>query len=148
MAALACGRMFVAYEAQAAIELETCCDHQTNLGSYQFTISDDRCIQIETKSLFRDLTTDLKGRVATSIISRRFHNGLIDVIAEVVFRTAHRCGLERVCLSGGSFQNAILSEGLKYKLEAAGLSVFTQIQVPPGDGGLSFGQLVVAANQL
>jgi len=148
VAALACGRMFVAYEAQAAIELETCCDHQTNLGSYQFTISDDRCIQIETKSLFRDLTTDLKGRVATSIISRRFHNGLIDVIAEVVFRTAHRCGLERVCLSGGSFQNAILSEGLKYKLEAAGLSVFTQIQVPPGDGGLSFGQLVVAANQL
>jgi hydrogenase maturation protein HypF len=148
VSALVCGRLFVTYEAQAAIELETCCDRRTDLGSYRFTISDDLCMQIQTKSLFHDVTTDLRSGVAASIVSRRFHNGLIDVITEVVSRTASHSGLNRVCLSGGSFQNAILSEGLKHRLEAKGLSVFTQIQVPPGDGGLSLGQLVVAANQI
>jgi hydrogenase maturation protein HypF len=148
VAALVCGRMFVSYEAQAAIELETCCDRRSNLGSYRFTISDDGCMEIETTTLFQGVTTDLQNRVAPGVISGRFHNGLIEVLAEVVLRTANRSGLERVCLSGGSFQNAILSEGLKKKLEAAGLIVFTHIQVPPGDGGLSLGQLAVAANQV
>jgi hydrogenase maturation protein HypF len=147
VAALVCGRMTVTYEAQAAIELETCCDHRTHLGSYPFEISDFRCMRVGTNSLFEGVTKDLLIGVAPSIISRRFHNGLIDVLAEVVFRTAGRSGLDRVCLSGGSFQNAILSQGLKTKLEAAGLQVFIQSQVPCGDGGLSLGQLVVAANQ-
>jgi hydrogenase maturation protein HypF len=105
-------------------------------------------MQIETNSLFYEVTTDLRNRVAPGIISRRFHNGLIDVFVEVVFRIANRSGLQRVCLSGGSFQNAILFEGMKKKLEAAGLNIFTQTQVPTGDGGLSLGQLLVAANQL
>jgi len=148
VAALACRRMFVNYEAQAAIELETCCDQRSDLGSYRFTISGDSCTQIATESLFHDLTTDLLGRVAPGILSRRFHTGLIDVIAAVILRMAHRSGLETVCLSGGSFQNAILSEGLKHKLEAAGMSVFTHNRVPPGDGGLILGQLVVAANRV
>ena len=148
VAALVCGRMFVTYEAQAAIELETCCDWRTDLGSYQFTISDDECIQIGTQSLFEGVTKDLRNGVAAGIMSRRFHNGLMDVVTEVVLRTAGRSGLKRVCLSGGSFQNAILLEGLKSRLEAAGLRVFTHAQVPCGDGGLSLGQLVVAANQI
>jgi len=148
IAALVCDRMFISYEAQGAIELETCCDRRSDLGSYRFPISDDSCMQIETNSLFYEVTTDLRNRVAPGIISRRFHNGLIDVFVEVVFRIANRSGLQRVCLSGGSFQNAILFEGMKKKLEAAGLNIFTQTQVPTGDGGLSLGQLLVAANQL
>jgi hydrogenase maturation factor HypF (carbamoyltransferase family) len=52
------------------------------------------------------------------------------------------------CLSGGSFQNAILLRGLKQKLRKHGLQVYQHTLVPPGDGGLNLGQLLIAANSL
>lgn len=148
VAALTLGRTHVTYEAQAAIALEACCDGSNNTDAYPFAISERDCLRIETNPLFLALTDDLRRGVPPEIVSRRFHNGLIEVLAAVVLRVAQRTSLRSVCLSGGSFQNAIISEGLESKLTAAGLAVFTHALVPPGDGGLSLGQLIVAANQL
>ena len=148
VAALTLARTHVTYEAQAAMALEACCDTSNTTDAYPFAISEGDCLQIETTPLFIALTDDLQQSVPPEIISRRFHNGLIEALASVVFRIAQRTSLQRVCLSGGSFQNAILSEGLERKITAAGLTVFTHALVPPGDGGLSLGQLIVAANQL
>jgi len=53
-------------------------------------------------------------------------------------------GLDRVCLSGGSFQNMRLLEATVSGLEAAGFEVYWQSEVPPNDGGLSLGQAVIA----
>jgi len=60
-------------------------------------------------------------------------------------RARVRTGLERVCLSGGSFQNLRLFEGLKTALETSGFEVFAHAEVPAGDGGLCLGQAMVAA---
>jgi len=54
----------------------------------------------------------------------------------------------RVCLSGGTFHNIYLSQRLEAKLSKAGFEVFTQKEVPSGDGGLSLGQALVAAAKL
>jgi hydrogenase maturation protein HypF len=146
VAALACNRTLVSYEAQAAIALEACCVY-SDAGAYPFSIREGHCLQIETAPLFAALAEDLRLKTPAGIMSRRFHTGLIEVLAETVSRIAGRSGLEEVCLSGGSFQNSILSEGLEKKLTLHGLRVFTHSQVPPGDGGLSLGQLVIAAHQ-
>jgi hydrogenase maturation protein HypF len=53
-------------------------------------------------------------------------------------------GLERVVLSGGVFQNRLLSEELLTLLEADGFRVFTHRLVPPNDGGLALGQAMIA----
>jgi hydrogenase maturation protein HypF len=147
VAALTLSRTHVTYEAQAAIALEACCDSRENLGSYSFSIREGDCLQMETAPLFVALANDLQRGIHPGIIGRRFHNGLVDVLTTVVCRIAQRTTLQNVCLSGGSFQNAYLSDGLERKLTAAGFTVFTHTQVPPGDGGLSLGQLVIAANQ-
>jgi hydrogenase maturation protein HypF len=55
--------------------------------------------------------------------------------------------LNRICLSGGSFNNLILFENLLRALESAGFEVFTHSQVPAGDGGLSLGQALIAASR-
>jgi hydrogenase maturation protein HypF len=93
------------------------------------------------------LTDDLRRGVARGILSRRFHNGLVDALSDAVDGVAQRSGLTRVCLSGGSFQNAVLSGGLETALARRGLTVFTHALVPAGDGGLSLGQLAIAASR-
>ena len=147
VSALVCGRTHVFYEAQAAIVLEACCAAESSTEPYPFEIIEGACLQIDAKPMIAKLLEDLKMNASAGLISRRLHDGLIQVLTQVVMRIAGETGLRKVCLSGGSFQNAILASGLKHYLEAAGLNVFTQTLVPTGDGGLSLGQLIVAANQ-
>ncbi len=54
------------------------------------------------------------------------------------------CGLRRVALSGGVFQNARLLAGLVERLGADGFEVYTHRLVPSNDGGISLGQALVA----
>jgi hydrogenase maturation protein HypF len=145
VAALTLGRTHITYEAQAAIALETCCE-AGNHGAYPFTLAGESCLEIETVPLFAALAKDLRNEVSPSVISSRFHAGLISTVAGLVYQVAEARGLTRVCLSGGSFQNRILTEGISAKLSE--LQVFQHRLVPPGDGGLSLGQLAVAANRL
>jgi hydrogenase maturation protein HypF len=147
VAALACHRNTVSYEAQAAIVLEACCDPESELGAYPFEIRPGACLQIDAAPMIRALTLDLRRQTSPSAVSRRFHNGLVRVLTEAVFIVANRSGLTQVCLSGGSFQNAVLSDGLEKALTAVGLDVFQQTEVPCGDGGLSLGQLMIAAHR-
>jgi len=147
VAALTLARTEVSYEAQAAITLEGCCDPLATLIPYPFEISEGPCLQIQTAPLFAALTNDLCAGVPSGTISRRFHDGLVNVLAEVVFRVSRRSSLNDVCLSGGCFLNAHLLIGLSDELTAAGLAVHTNKQVSPGDGGLSLGQLAIAASR-
>jgi hydrogenase maturation protein HypF len=50
-------------------------------------------------------------------------------------------GVSRVALSGGVFQNQLLRELLIPLLIESGFEVFLNKAVPPGDGGLSVGQI-------
>jgi hydrogenase maturation protein HypF len=52
-----------------------------------------------------------------------------------------------VALSGGVFQNQLLSERLTALLQAQGLEVLRHREIPPNDGGISLGQAVVALRQ-
>jgi hydrogenase maturation protein HypF len=54
-------------------------------------------------------------------------------------------GVEVVALGGGVFQNARLTASLRARLEAKRLRVLTPVALPANDGGLSYGQAVVAA---
>lgn len=147
VAVLALSRTHVTYEAQSAIALEACCDLDRNLGAYPFSILGGDPIRMDSRPLFVALTEDLQRGISSKVISRRFHNSLVEVLTAVVSQIAERTDLDRICLSGGSFQNAVLSENLEERLKLVGFKVFTQTRVPPGDGGLSLGQLIVAAHQ-
>ncbi len=53
-----------------------------------------------------------------------------------------------ITLSGGVFLNALLSREVRNLLEHDDFQVYAHKQVPPGDGGLSLGQVAIAARQL
>jgi hydrogenase maturation protein HypF len=155
-----CGRLFdavsalagirkrVNYEAQAAIEFEAAIAGEGEGAGYPFEIRPEGSGWIiDTQPLFAALVNDLRCGVPAGIVSRRFHEGLVDVLARVAKLVHAKTGLQNICLSGGSFQNVFLLEHLKRKLEAEGLKVFTHSEVPCGDGGLSLGQALVAAHR-
>ncbi len=57
-------------------------------------------------------------------------------------------GIQKVALSGGCLHNRRLARLLRTGLEAQGFEVFQHRQVSPGDGGLSYGQVIVGAATL
>jgi hydrogenase maturation protein HypF len=155
-----CGRLFdavsalagirkrVNYEAQAAIEFEAAIAGEGEGAGYPFEIRPEGSGWIiDTRPLFAAAVNDLNCAVPAGIVSRRFHEGLVDVLARTAKLICGKTGLDNICLSGGSFQNVFLLEHLKRRLEAEGLKVFTHSEVPCGDGGLSLGQALVAAHR-
>jgi hydrogenase maturation protein HypF len=76
-------------------------------------------------------------------ISAKFHNTL----AEMIVRYAKRAEFERVVLSGGCFQNKLLTERVVGRLRAAGFRPYWHQRVPPNDGGICLGQIVAAGRE-
>ncbi len=154
-----CGRLFdavaalvgirseVNYEAQAAIELEMAItDPQRQEGAYSLEVLQDRDPWIiSTRPLIDELLRDLRAEAPVSAISQRFHNGLAEGFANIACGLRRTHQLNRVCLSGGTFQNLYLFERLTRRLHEEGFEVLTHSEVPAGDGGLSLGQALVAA---
>ena len=99
---------------------------------------------METLPLVRGVVEDLQGGVRRGRISGRFHNTLIQMVSEVCIRLREQTGINRVAMSGGSFQNATLLTGLTRLLTSQGFSVYTHSLVPSNDGCLALGQAVCA----
>jgi hydrogenase maturation protein HypF len=148
IAALTGLRQSVNYEGQAAIELEMVADTQESSTYPLELVAEEKGWMIRTKPLFDSLLQDLRENVPVSRISARFHNGLVSIFCQLALLLRDRTGLNRVCLSGGTFNNLYLTERLLAGLQRSGFEVFTHHEVPCGDGGLSLGQAMVAAHRL
>lgn len=150
-----CGRLFdsiaaltgiqqsVTFEGQAAIALEQTIVEDED-GHYPFEIEDRQPMQIDVRPMIRAIVEDLKHSRPVSTIAARFHNTLVCVVAEVADRIRKTEGLNRICLSGGTFQNWYLLNRCVRHLREKGFDVFLHADVPPNDGGISLGQAVVA----
>jgi hydrogenase maturation protein HypF len=148
VAALAGIRNQVNYEAQAAIELEMAALESNDATAYPLgLVPEGAGWTIDTRPLFEALLADLDQRLPASTISRRFHNGMVETFSRLARLIRARSGLREVCLTGGTFQNLVLFEGLRDALRTERFEVFTHAEVPAGDGGLSLGQAMVAAHR-
>ncbi len=74
-----------------------------------------------------------------------FHRAVAHAAADVAGGLRERTGLDRVALSGGVFQNALLLRLTRSLLRERGFGVLTHRLVPPNDGGLALGQVAVAS---
>ncbi|HEX3325452.1 MAG TPA: carbamoyltransferase HypF [Actinomycetota bacterium] len=140
-AAALCGlRETVSYEGQAAIELEQVADVAVT-ASYDCSVQGDAIDGVE---LVAALAEDLARGRPVPHAAAMFHNGLADAISRACAAARDAAGLSSVALSGGSFQNMLLLRRVSSRLSDAGFDVLVHRRVPPNDGGISLGQVVVA----
>lgn len=141
----------MSFEGQAAMHLEFAAESvgysQNTDESYPFdmttiTTENGQLVRIiDYAQLFEAVMNDLRQRVSTAVIARRFHQTLCAVIVA----QARAAQLERVALCGGCFQNRFLLEGAVAALQkAGGFAPFWARQVPPNDGGIAYGQVMAA----
>jgi hydrogenase maturation protein HypF len=141
VAAVAGIRDAVSYEGQAAVELEQRVDRAAT-GGYPARVAGGVLHGVD---LVRAAAEDVVAGVPAGVVAARFHTGLATALVELVDAARTDCGLSTVALSGGVLQNVVLHQLLVDGLTARGFAVLVHSRVPPNDGGISFGQAVVAA---
>ena len=151
-AAIGLCREQVAYEGEAAIRLEDLIG-ATDLAEdkaldYPFAIPRlDRgrgLPYIEPLAMWQALLGDLVLRTPPARMAARFHRGFATAIVRMATQLAEAHAVDTVALSGGVFQNRVLAERVLDGLKAHGLHALLPQQLPANDGGLAWGQALVA----
>ncbi|MDR3765045.1 MAG: carbamoyltransferase HypF [Acidobacteriota bacterium] len=140
-------RQKVRHEGQAAMELEWLAARSTDAGAYEFALragQDGQPTELDWRLMVEEILRDLQRGEARETMARRFHNTL----AEMILRVAQTQAGIPVALTGGCFQNRLLTELAVARLQSGGIRVYWHQRVPPNDGGIALGQVVAAARAL
>ena len=130
------------FHAEAPMRLEAAIDKSIT-ESYAFEIN----CAIKLDKIFKGIVTDLQSGINKGIIATKFHCTIINIIFAMAIKMRKDSGLNKVVLSGGSFQNRFLLENIENLLADEGFEVFSHEKIPPNDGGLALGQLIIAAKK-
>ncbi len=133
-----------AYEGQVALEWNMAAD-PAERGVYPYqAAAEDGLVILDLRPALRSAVSDFYDDRAVATIAARFHNTLARATATLVRSVSERIGPLPVVLSGGCFQNGLLTERLLGDL-GTDFRVYRHHEIPPGDGGLAIGQAIIAA---
>ncbi|MFJ2778691.1 carbamoyltransferase HypF [Kitasatospora sp. NPDC087315] len=136
------------YEAQAAIELEAAAVAYGPVrgGGYRFAVTPgEEPSRADPAPVLAGVVDDLCAGAPTGLIAARFHDAVAELVRSWCGEARDRYGIGLVVLTGGVFANAVLASACARGLRDDGFSVLRHRRVPPNDGGLALGQLLVAA---
>jgi len=148
-------RDYVSFEGQAAMELEMVAADEPCGEPYPYEIRKPRrgpthstasALVLDFGTMMLRVAEDVAGGIPVPSISRRFHDTLCRAFVDVCCTLRAEHSINDVCMSGGVFQNALLSTILGESLEREGFKVYVHTKVPPNDGGLALGQAAVACH--
>lgn len=106
--------------------------------------NDNGILKLDTKSLFIQVLDALKENIPRRHIAAAVHKALGQGLAYIASYTALEEGISTVGFSGGVAYNRLIVEYVRREIEKEGFKILLHKQVPPGDGGLSLGQLATA----
>jgi hydrogenase maturation protein HypF len=136
----------VSYEAQAAIELEhAAAGHLDDAVALGFDCGSDGVY--DAAPVVADLVRARRAGASVGAAAAGFHLAVADLAVHAARASRARTGPATVVLTGGVWQNTLLSTLARARLGDAGFDVRSHRLVPPNDGGLALGQVFVAAHR-
>lgn len=130
------------YEGQGAVLLEAAAARD-EAGTYPVLLS-GRPLVFDWREMIRAMVRDRGQGAGSGVIAARFMNTLVEMAVRMAVAAREDTGLNRVCLSGGSFQNLYMMHRLPARLRAEGFQVYHHSRVPTNDEGIALGQLMIA----
>ena len=128
------------YEGEPAMKLES----TALVGEDELNLTPILHDDILDTTTMLSAVLDNIGKVSTANLAYSAHAYLAKGLASMAVNAALTQGITNVGFSGGVACNQILAELMRQRVEASGLRFFVHEAVPAGDGGVSFGQAVVA----
>jgi len=128
------------FHAEAPMRLEALVD-----ASFEETYTIEIADKISFKNMFLGIMDDLKMQLPKEKIAAKFHNTLVSVIVEQVCKMREIYHIDKICLSGGTFQNKYLLEKIEIALRNINFEVFIPEKFPVNDAGIALGQLYIGA---
>lgn len=130
------------FHAEAPMRLEAIINESID-GRYDFQKQGD----ISFVLMIAQIVKDIQYGISLEEISAKFHNTIIEVILEVCSGLRDSENLNKVVLSGGTFQNRYILARVERKLMADGFEVFSHKKIPSNDAGIALGQIAIAAKR-
>ncbi len=130
------------FHAEAPMRLEAIIDENCS-EEYDFKTGKE----ILVKEIIKGVVDDIINLKPQSEISAKFHNTIISIIFAQVLEISKKHSINKVVLSGGSFQNRYIFEKIENLLIKNSFKVFTPCEIPANDGGIALGQLAIAAKR-
>jgi hydrogenase maturation protein HypF len=126
------------FEGQAAMKVQFAAETDDTTDAYPFQLSEDNSpLVLDWQPMVISMLNDVRHAVGTEQIAAQFHRTLVAMLLAV----ARRSKITQVVLSGGCFQNKVLTRQSMHALRLAGLNPFCPQRVPPNDGGIALGQI-------
>lgn len=145
-------RRKIGYEGEAAVELENqiykrfALEDEAESYDYRIIKDGDKLV-VDTKSLLSGVVRGFKAGEDGAVISLRFHSSLISAFLEIVKKIRDERGINRIALSGGSFQNSYLLYHFIKRFEKEGFQWAINRYSPPNDACVSIGQCAIVAEK-
>jgi hydrogenase maturation protein HypF len=138
------------YEGEAALRFESLAasssqnaviweDMRPHIGASKTTLPSAQLLAAAARRL--------ASRQEPAVVAADFHATFCHAVATMVRRNLST-EIRTIALGGGCLINRLLRRGLQRELEALGYECLLATDLPPGDGGLSFGQAVIGAAAL
>ncbi len=131
------------FDAEAPMKLEAIVDPHIE-ADYHFEIKQN---QISFIPVFEQIVEDMQMEVSNRVIAAKFHNTVARVTTSIAQLARDKEDINKVVLSGGTFQNKYLSETTARWLKNLNFEVYQNKLVPANDGGIALGQLAIAAKK-
>ena len=125
------------YEGEAAMKLQAAAEK----SSSQFLVPSS---YMNTDEIFSEVLNRRLNGENIFDTAKFFHESLAEMTAHICEELSGRTKIKTVALSGGVFQNSLLTSLTAEKLRRRGLKVLRHEMIPPNDGGICVGQAVHA----
>ena len=130
------------FHAEAPMRLESVISHISD-ESYNFDFSET----ISVKPMIIQIVNDIHNALPVSDIAVKFHNTIINIGVEVSEKLRSKFNINKLVISGGTFQNKYILQKLENVILDRGFEIYINENVPSNDGGIALGQIAIAARK-
>lgn len=137
------------YEGECGVRMEAAALKALHMGlatyPMDFILAEHQDLRYaDATPLFHAMAQAQKQGVPAEVLALSFHEAISRMVTQMCLSLAEQSADNTVALSGGVFQNALLTKLCVLSLQEKGFVVRLNHAVPPNDGGIALGQVWLA----